>query len=90
MGKNTKYTESKILQILKEYDAGRSVQELSRQYGFYPKTLYTWKKKYGGIESSQELIKLRELEKENARLKKMYAELSLHHEALKDVIEKKL
>lgn len=85
-----KYSESQILQILKEYEAGSSVQELSRKYGFYPKTLYAWKKRYGGIESKQELVRLRELEKENARLKKMYAELSLHHEALKDVIEKKL
>lgn len=90
MGKTNQYSESQILQILKEYEAGSPVQELSRKYGFYYKTLYQWKKRYGGIESKQELVRLRELEKENARLKKMYAELSLHHEALKDVIEKKL
>ena len=85
-----KFSESKILQILKEYESGVSVQDLSRKHGFYHKTLYSWKKKYGGINSNQELHRLKELEKENARLKKMYAELSLHHEALKDVIEKKL
>lgn len=85
-----KYSESKILSILKEYESGISVQELSRKYGFYHKTLYQWKKKYGGINSNQELHRLKELEQENAKLKKMYAEVSLHNEALKDVIEKKL
>ena len=85
-----KYSEVKILSILKEYESGISVQELSRKYGFYSKTLYQWKKKYGGINSNKELHRLKELERENARLKKMYAEICLHNEALKDVIEKKL
>ena len=85
-----KFSESQILKILKEYEGGVSVHELARKYGFYHSTLYEWKKRYGGINSTKELQRLKELEQENARLKKMYAELSLHHEALKDVIEKKL
>ena len=84
-----KYSESQILQILREYESGLSVTELSRKYGFYPKTLYQWKKKYAGITDSS-LQQLKELQKENERLKKMYANLSLEHHALKDLIEKKL
>jgi putative transposase len=85
-----KYSESQILGILKECEGGVPVKELSRKHGFYPKTFYEWKKKYGGISSTQELQRLKELEQENARLKKMYAELSLDHAVLKEVIEKKL
>ena len=83
------YSESQILKILKAYEQGVSVPELSRKHGFYPKTLYVWKKKYAGINDSS-LVELRELQKENERLKKMYANLSLENHALKDLIEKKL
>lgn len=83
------YSESQILKILKEYDQGVSIPDLSRKYGFYPKTLYTWRKKYAGINNSS-LQELRELQKENERLKNMYANLSLENHALKDLIEKKL
>lgn len=84
-----KYSETQILKILKEYEQGISVTELSRKYGFYPKTLYSWRKKYAGITDSS-LQELKELQKENDRLKKMYANLSLENHALKDLIEKKL
>ena len=85
-----KYSESQILKILKEYDQGiLSLTELSRKHGFYPKTLYSWRKKYAGITDSS-LQQLKELQKQNARLKKMYAERSMENEALKDLIEKKL
>lgn len=88
--KKKKYLESDILKILKEYDQGLlSLTELSRKYGFYPKTLYSWRKKYTGLTDSS-LQQLKELQKENEQLKKMYANLSLENNALKDLIEKKL
>jgi putative transposase len=88
--KTTKYSESQIVQILKEYESGIAAPELARKYGFNRQTLYDWKKKYGGINSSQELRRLKELEAENHKLKRMYAEVSLQRDALKDLIEKKL
>ncbi len=87
--KRSTYSEQQIVKILKEAEAGVSVEELSRQYGFGKSTFYKWKAKYGGMETS-DLKRLRELEEENARLKQMYAELSLDHKLLKDVVEKKL
>ena len=84
-----KYSETQILKILKEYEQGIGVVELSRKYGFYPKTLYSWRKRYAGITDSS-LQELKELQKENDQLKKMYANLSLENNALKDLIEKKL
>ena len=87
--KKKKFSDSQILSILGEYSQGVSAQELARKHGFYHETLYSWKKRFSGIESVSELTKLRELEEENIRLKKMYANLSLEHEALKDVLSKK-
>lgn len=87
--KNKKWSEHEIIKILKEYESGVPARELSRRYGFYHQTLYEWKKRYGGIESGSELARYKELEKENARLKKMYAEVSLERDALKDVLTKK-
>ncbi len=87
--KRSTYSEQHIVKILKEAEAGVSVEELSRQYGFGKSTFYKWKAKYGGMETS-DLKRLRELEEENARLKQMYAELSLDYKLLKDVVEKKL
>ncbi len=85
-----KFTESEIIEILKSYNNGVAAKDLARKHGFYHQTLYEWSKRYGGINSASELRKYKDLEQENARLKKMYAELSLHHEALKDAVEKKL
>lgn len=87
--KKTKYSESQIVQILKEAEAGVSLDELSRQHGFSRTSFYKWKAKYSGM-SVSELKRMKELEEENRRLKQMYANLSLEHEVLKDIIEKKL
>jgi putative transposase len=87
--KKTRYTESQIIKILKEIEGGRLVKDVCREYGISDATYYNWKSKYGGMTAS-DVKKLKELEDENRRLKRMYADLSLQHEALKDVIEKKL
>lgn len=86
---NSKFSEHQIIQILKEQESGTSAVELSRKYGLSKNTLYNWKNKYKGMEGS-EMRRLKLLEDENARLKKLYAELSLENYALKDVIAKKL
>ncbi len=86
--KKTRFTESQIVSILKEADSGIKVDQLCRQYGMSPATYYNWKSKYGGMEAS-DVKRLKELEEENNRLKKMYANLSLEHEAVKDLIAKK-
>jgi len=87
--KKSRFSEEKIIAVLKQADAGVKVAELVRKNGISEATFYNWKAKYGGLDVSQ-LRKLKELEVENARLKKMYAELSLAHHALQDAVEKKL
>jgi putative transposase len=87
--KKSRFSEEKIIAILKEAEAGMKTAELSRKYGVSSATLYNWKARYGGMDASQ-LRRLKELEGENARLKKMYAELSLTHHALQDAVQKKL
>ena len=87
--KKSKFSESQIVNILKEAEAGVSLDELIRQHGFSKATFYKWKAKYSGM-SVSELKRMKELEEENRRLKQMYANLSLEHEVLKDIIEKKL
>lgn len=86
--KKIKFSESQIINILKEYEAGREVKDLCREYSVSRATIYVWKKKYSGMGTSQ-LKKLKELEEENRRLKRMYADLSLDHHMLKDVLGKK-
>ena len=87
--KQKRYTESQIISILNEAETGVPVKDILRKHGISPPTFYKWKSKYGGM-SVSELKRMREIEEENRRLKKMYAELSLVHEALKDAVEKKL
>jgi putative transposase len=87
--KKSKFSDSQILSILKEYESGISVKDLSRKHGFYHQTLYDWKKRFTGIKSINELHRIKELESENNKLKKMYANVSLEIEALKDVLSKK-
>lgn len=87
--KKSRFTESQIVSILKEADAGMQVKEICRKYGISDATYYNWKSKYGGMEASQ-LKKMKELEAELAQYKRMYAELAHENYALKDVIEKKL
>ena len=87
--KRTRFSESQIVKILKKAEAGTPVDELSREHGFSKSAFYKWKAKYGGMEVA-ELKRLKELEAENRKLKEMYADLSLKHEALKGIVEKKL
>jgi putative transposase len=87
--RQSKFTETQIVSILKEADAGRPVNELWRKHGISSATYYKWKAKYGGLDAS-DVKRLKELEHENSRLKRMYADLSLENAALKDVIAKKL
>ncbi len=87
--KRNKYTETQIVSILKESEAGIPVEELCRKHGFSQSAFYKWKAKYSGMEVSA-LKQLRALEEENQRLKRMYADLSLEYQALKDIVQKKL
>ena len=87
--KRSRFSETQVVGILKEADAGLKVSEVCRKYGISEGTYYKWKSKYGGLEVS-DVRRLRELETENAKLKRMYADLSLENEALKDLISKKL
>ena len=87
--KKSKFTEYQIVKVLKEAESGVPVTDLCRQYGFSKSTFYKWKAKYGGMDASS-LKRLKELEEENRKLKQMYAELSLDHKILKDIVEKKL
>ena len=87
--KKSKYTESQIVNILKEAETGVPLEDLIRQHGFSRASFYKWKAKYSGM-SVSDLKRLKELEEENRRLKHMYAELSLDHKVLKDIVEKKL
>lgn len=87
--KKSRYTETQIVKILKEVEGGRLVKEVCREYGVSDATYYNWKSKYGGMEAS-DVKRLKELEDENRRLKGMFADLSLEHRILKDIVEKKL
>jgi len=87
--KKTRFSETQIVNILKEAEAGIPVDELSRKHGFSKSAFYKWKAKYSGMDASA-LRRLKELEEENRCLKQMYAELSLEHQALKDIVQKKL
>jgi len=87
--KKSKFSENQIITILKAVEAGRAVRDVCREHEVSEATYYKWKSKYGGMQAS-DIRRLRELEEENRRLKQMYAELSLDHRMLKDVLTKKL
>lgn len=87
--RKSKFSETQIVSILKQGDAGVPVKDLCRQAGISTATYYQWKSKFGGMEAS-DLKRIRELEAENTRLKRMYAELALDNAAMKDLIAKKL
>jgi putative transposase len=87
--KKSKFSESQIVAILKESEAGMAVAELVRKHGISVATYYSWKSKYAGVAVS-ELKRMRELETENANLKRMYANLALENAAIKDVLNRKL
>jgi putative transposase len=86
--KKSRFTEDQIVGILKEQEAGLAVAELCRKHGVSTPTFYKWKAKYGGLEVS-EARKLKALEDENAKLKRMVAEAMLDNVALKDLLGKK-
>lgn len=84
-----RFTESQIVAVIKQQEKGIAVKDICREIGISDATFYNWKAKYGGMEAS-DVSRLRELEKENAELKKMFAEMSLENRAMKNLIEKKL
>ena len=86
--RKSKFTEQQIVSMLKQHEAGMTMAEVSRQNGISLSTFQNWKAKYGGMEVS-ELRRVKHLEEENSRLKRMYAEVCLMNEAMKAVIEKK-
>jgi putative transposase len=86
--KRSRYTEEQIVGILKEQEAGVPVAELCRKHGMSDATFYNWKSKYGGLEVS-EAKRLKALESENGRLKKLLADAMLDNAALKDLLTKK-
>ena len=87
--KKSRFSEAQIVSILKQGDAGVPVKDLCRQAGISTATYYQWKSKYGGMEAS-DLRRFKDLEAENAKLKRMYAELALDNASMKDLIAKKL
>jgi len=86
--KKGRFTESQIVAILKQQDAGQTVAQIAREHGISEATFYTWKSKYAGMQVA-ELTRLKELEEENRRLKQMYADLSLENQVIKEVLRKK-
>ena len=86
--KKSRFSESQIVAILKEVDLGAKVVETCRKHGISDPTYYKWKSQYAGMSVSH-LAQMRELQDENAKLKRMYADLALMHNALKDVVERK-
>lgn len=86
--KKNKLTEPQIMLLLKESEAGVPVADICRKYAIANSTFYKLKAKYGGMERS-DLRRLKNLEEENRRLKQMYADMSLEHRILKDIVEKK-
>jgi len=86
--KKSRFSESQIIKAIKENEGGRRVEDISRELGINPGTFYQWRKKYSGMDTSH-LKQLKELQAENAKLKRMYAEQALQLEMAKDVISKK-
>ena len=87
--KKSKFSDTQIVSILKGAEAGIPVKEVCRQHQISSACYYKWKSKFGGL-SVSELRRNRELEAENSKLKRMYAEMAMENHALKDLIEKKL
>ena len=86
--KKSKYTDSQIMAILKQAEAGAPVPKLCREHGMSSATFYKWRAKYGGMDASM-MARLKELEEENRRLKKMYAEERLKAEIVQEALTKK-
>ena len=86
--KTSRFTDSQIMAILKQSEAGMPAPELCREHGISIASFYKWRAKYGGMDASL-MSRVKELEAENARLKKMYAEVQLQADVLKEVLQKK-
>lgn len=86
--KTSKYTDSQILAILNQAESGMPVPELCREHGMSSATFYKWRAKYGGMDASL-MARMKELEEENRRLKKMYAEERLKSEIIQEAMAKK-
>lgn len=85
--KKSKFSEHRIVNILKEYESGKATKDICREYGISAPTFYQWKQKYGGMDA-QHLKELKALQEENSRLKRMFADLSLDHRILKTLLKK--
>lgn len=86
--KKSRFSESQIVNAIKQHESGRKTEEICREYGISKATFYQWRKKYAGM-NSLELKRLKELEDENRKLKQMFADVSLDNKMLKDVLSKK-
>ena len=87
--KKSRFTPTQIASILKEFDNGKTAEEINREHGVGKASLYKWRQRYGGMEAT-ELKRIKELEEENTRLKRMYANLAMELDTAKYIIEKKL
>lgn len=87
--KKSKFSPTQIANILKEFDSGKKVEAITREFGVSRAAFYKWRERYGGM-SASELKRIKELEEENSKLKRMYANLALDLEAARYIIEKKL
>ena len=86
--KKSRFTDSQVLAILKQAENGIPVPDLCREHGMSNATFYKWRSKFGGMDASL-MARMRELEQENARLKRMYADVQLRHDVLQEVLAKK-
>ncbi len=87
--KRTKFSETQIVKAIQEHEGGRDAKDICRELSITPAAFYKWRQRYAGLQV-QDLKRLKELEEENSRLKRMYSNLSLVHDALKDAVAKKL
>ncbi len=86
--KKSRFTETQIVSILKQQEAGKRTKDICREHGISDATFYNWKSKYGGMEAS-DVKRMKDLEEENSRLKRMYANLAMDNEILRDLFTKK-
>lgn len=85
--KRSRFTDTQIVKAIHEHEGGRDAKDICRELQITTASFYKWRQRYGGLEV-KELKRLKELEEENSRLKRMYANLSLVHEAYKDAVSK--